>query len=94
MQKYCKFFRKQHTIDKFDAVIQQLDEHSERAWQLADTANMPVRRRGMRSSFLQGLQRDSSGLVPADSVDLEKAARLGDFSTKHSSEFFAWLLVF
>ena len=59
VQKYCKFFRKQHTIDKFDAVIEQLDEHSEKAWQLADSNNMAVRRRGMRASFSQGLQRSN-----------------------------------
>lgn len=89
LQKYCKFLRKQHTIDKFHAVIEQLDEHSERAWQLADTAHMPVRRRGMRSSFSQGLQRDSSSLVPADSVGFEKAACPGDCPTNRPSEFCA-----
>ena len=72
LQKYCKFFRKQHTIDKFNAVIDQLDEHSEKAWQLADTHSVPVRRRGMRSSFSQGLQRSSIS-TPADSVILDSA---------------------
>ena len=86
LQKYCKFFYKQHTIDKFDAVIAQLDEHSERAWQLADRSDMPVRRRGTRSSFSQGLQRDSSGLASADSVEFEKAVRPGNCSTSHPSQ--------
>ena len=86
LQKYCKFFYKQHTIDKFDAVIAQLDEHSERAWQLADTSDMPVRRRETRSSFSQGLQRDSSGLASADSVEFEKAVRPGNCSISHPSQ--------
>lgn len=86
LQKYCKFFYKQHTIDKFDAVIAQLDEHSERAWQLADRSDMPVRRRGTRSSFSQGLQRDSSGLASADSVEFEKAVRPGSCSNSHPSQ--------
>ena len=76
LQKYCKFFRKQHTIDKFDAVIEQLDQHSERAWQLADTYDVPVRRRGMRASFSQGLQKSSIS-APADSAVLENTERPG-----------------
>ena len=83
LQKYCKFFRKQHTIDKFDAVIEQLDEHSERAWQLADTFDMPVRRRGMPASFSQGLQRDSSGPILSESDVFDKAAFPGDCAFKH-----------
>ena len=60
LQKYCKFFRKQHTIDKFDAVITQLEEHSDKAWELADdNTRMPLRRRGMRASFSQGLANTS-----------------------------------
>ena len=60
LQKCCKFFRKQHTIDKFDAVINQLDQHSEKAWQLADDNNhMLMRRRGLRPSFSQALQTTS-----------------------------------
>jgi len=73
LQKYCKFFRKQHTIDKFDAVISQLDEHSEKAWQLADSNNhMPVRRRGVRASFSQGLQTTSVSAA-ADSSMFDSA---------------------
>ena len=60
LQKYCKFFRKQHTVDKFDVVITQLEEHSDKAWQLADdVARMPVRRRALRGSFSQGLASTS-----------------------------------
>ncbi|DBA69568.1 TPA: hypothetical protein ACH3X2_012650 [Trebouxia sp. C0005] len=72
LQKYCKFFRKQHTIDKFDSVINQLDEHSEKAWQLADNNAMPMRRRGMRASFSQGLQT-SSFVGPTDSSVFDSA---------------------
>ncbi|DBB01174.1 hypothetical protein WJX77_003342 [Trebouxia sp. C0004] len=72
LQKYCKFFRKQHTIGKFDSVINQLDEHSEKAWQLADNHVMPLRRRGMRASFSQGLQT-SSFVRPTDSNVFDSA---------------------
>jgi len=76
LQKYCKFFRKQHTIDKFDSVINQLDEHSEKAWQLANNNAMPVRRRGMHASFSQGLQ--TSGFVgPTDSNVFDSAECAG-----------------
>lgn len=76
LQKYCKFFRKQHTIDKFDSVINQLDEHSEKAWQLADNNAMPMRRRGMRASFSQGLQT-SSFVGPTDSSVFDSAECAG-----------------
>lgn len=72
LQKYCKFFRKQHTIVKFDSVIHQLDEHSEQAWQLADNNAMPLQRRGMRASFTQGLQT-SSAVGPNDSNVVDSA---------------------
>lgn len=83
LQKYCKFFRKQRTIDKFDAVIQQLDEHSERAWQLADSSKTLLRRRGMRASFSQGLQRNSSDSAPTDSAVLDNAYGSGSCVTLH-----------
>lgn len=76
LQKYCKFFRKQHTIDKFDAVINQLDEHTEKAWQLADNS-ISVRRRGMRASFSQGLQTLSVSTV-TDSNVFDSAERAGN----------------
>ncbi len=76
LQKYCKFFRKQHTIDKFDSVINQLDEHSEKAWQLANNNAMPMRRRGMRASFSQGLQT-SSFVGPTDSNVFDSAECAG-----------------
>lgn len=75
LQKYCKFFRKQHTIDKFDAVINQLDEHTEKAWQLTDNS-ISVRRRGMRASFSQGLQTLSVSTA-ADSNVFDSAERAG-----------------
>ncbi len=76
LQKYCKFFRKQHTIDKFDSVINQLDEHSEKAWQLADNNAMPMRRRGIRASFSQGLQTNSF-VGPTDSKVFDSAECAG-----------------
>ncbi len=76
LRKYCKFFRKQHTIDKFDSVISQLDEHSEKAWQLADNDAMPMRRRGMRASFSQSLQT-SSFVGPTDSNVFDSAECAG-----------------
>ena len=80
LQKYCKFFRKQHTVDKFDAVITQLEEHSDKAWELADDlTRMPVRRRGMRGSFSLGLAT-SSITGPANSNVFDSAECAGDFS--------------
>ena len=67
LQKYCKAFRRQHIIDKFDSTIQQLDEHSETAWKLQDN-DMILRRRGMRASFSKGPSIHTSSMS-MDSID-------------------------
>ena len=84
VQKYCKFFRRQHMLDKFDSTIQQLDEHSETAWKLQDS-DVVMRRRGMRASFTKGpsiysnpsLSADNVG--PRDSMVLDSADCAGNF---------------
>ncbi|KAL0047223.1 hypothetical protein WJX82_010034 [Trebouxia sp. C0006] len=83
LQKYCKFFRKQHTIDKFDSVINQLDEHSENAWQLANNNAMPVRRRGMHASFSQRLQ--TSGFVGPTDSNVFDSAKCADAQPFHDA---------
>lgn len=82
LQKYCKFFRRQHMLDKFDSTIQQLDEHNEMAWKLQDN-DMVLRRRGMRASFTKGpsvyspsLSADSTG--PNDSTVLGNGGGAGN----------------
>lgn len=82
MQKYCKFFRRQHMLDKLNSTIQQLDEHSDMAWKLQDN-DMVLRRRGMRASFTKGpsvydasLSADSIG--PRDSTVLDSADCAGE----------------